>query len=49
MNKKLLLLAGILVLGATTFSAETPVKGDVKKVDAEKAIEIITITDNAAI
>jgi hypothetical protein len=60
MKKKLLLLAGILVLGATTFAADTtdtptPKEGttiDANKpvdVDADKAVDIITTTDNAAI
>jgi len=50
MNKKLLLLAGILVLGATTFAvhAPTPTEGDAA-VSAEKAAKVISITDSSAI
>ena len=50
MNKKLLLLAGILVLGATTFAAHTPTptEGDVA-ITAEKAAAVITITDSSAV
>ncbi|MGB6128317.1 MAG: hypothetical protein WBG30_06160 [Psychrilyobacter sp.] len=43
MNKKLLLLAGILVLGATTFAADAPA------MTAERAAKISTITDSSAI
>jgi len=49
MNKKLLLLAGILVLGATTFAAHTPAGEEGKTISAEKAAEISTITDSSAI
>jgi len=48
MNKKLLLLAGILALGATTFAAHTPTEGDAT-ITAEKAAKVISITDSTAI
>lgn len=48
MNKKLLLLAGILALGATTFTAEEAPK-EVKGVSTDKVVEISTITDSSAI
>jgi len=49
MNKKLLLLAGILALGATTFAAHTPVEGETPTLSAGKAAEVISITDSSAI
>jgi len=50
MNKKLLLLAGILVLGATTFAAHTPTptEGDTT-ITAEKAAEVSSVTDSNVI
>jgi hypothetical protein len=48
MNKKLLLLAGILVLGATTFAVHTPAPEDAT-LSTEKAVEVITTTDVGAI
>ncbi|UUV18736.1 hypothetical protein NRK67_15830 [Fusobacteria bacterium ZRK30] len=48
MNKKLLLLAGILALGATTFAAHTPA-GEEAVLTAEKAAEISTITSSSTI
>ena len=49
MNKKLLLLAGILALGATTFAAHTPAGDETPTLSPEKAAEISTITDSSAI
>lgn len=50
MNKKLLLLAGILVLGATTFAAHTPTPTEADTtITAEKAAKVISITDSSAI
>jgi hypothetical protein len=49
MNKRLLLLAGILVLGATTFAAHTPAGDETPTLTPEKAAEVISITDSTAI
>ncbi|MCS5421039.1 MULTISPECIES: hypothetical protein [Psychrilyobacter] len=49
MNKKLLLLAGILALGATTFAVHTPTAEEGTTVTAEKAAQVISITDSSAI
>ncbi len=49
MNKKLLLLAGILTLGATTFAVHTPAGEESTTISAEKAVEISTATDSSAI
>jgi hypothetical protein len=48
MNKRILLLAGILVVGATTFAADTTAPKD-PKVDAGKTVDVLTTTDNSAI
>jgi hypothetical protein len=50
MNKKLLLLAGILALGATTFAAHTPTPSEADAtITPEKAAKVISITDSTAI
>lgn len=50
MNKKLLLLAGILALGATTFAAHVPTPTeDDTTITAERAAKVISITDSSAI
>ncbi|MEI6857513.1 hypothetical protein [Psychrilyobacter sp.] len=50
MNKKLLLLAGILVLGTTTFAVHTPTPTEADAtITAEKAASVISITDSTAI
>ena len=47
MSKKLLLLAGLLVLGATSFSAETVEEGKKQEViTSETSVEIITENDS---
>lgn len=61
MNKKLLLLAGILALGATTFAAYAPTEtlasptskekpsGEQATLDSQQAVDIITTTDSSTI